>query len=160
MGTVVESQILRETEKCHILHFKTDKEWHRRSALLETVLNNREIQMKTMPGASSVLPISISILSGPNIPSVSHFIPFLNPPFFLVIILPQAWHLISFPASSACQPLTSSRGSTELSVHLAQQPHCLPSPLFPLQGTFSQILVWQAPFCPQILAQVPMPQKT
>lgn len=82
MGTVVESQILKENEKCHILHFKTDKEWHRRSALLETVLNNRETQMKTMPGASSVLPISISILSGPSIPSVSHFILFLNPHFF------------------------------------------------------------------------------
>lgn len=82
MGTVVESQILKETEKCHILHFKTDKEWHHRLALLETVLNNRETQMKTMPGASSVLPISISLLSGPNIPSVAHFIPFLNPPFF------------------------------------------------------------------------------
>ena len=32
--------------------------------------------------------------------------------------------------------------------HLAQQPHCLRSPLFPLQGTFfSHILVWQVPYC-------------
>lgn len=55
MGTIVESQILKENKKCHILHFRTDKEWHRRSALLEIVLNNSETQMKTVPGARKIM---------------------------------------------------------------------------------------------------------
>ena len=125
MGSIVESQILKENKKCHILHFKTDKEWHRRSALLEIVLNNSETQMKTMPGARKIMAqVSVSSLHFYIIwfqySFCFTFYSVLKPSFFfffLVIILPQAWHLIPSPASSASQPFTSSRGTTVFILH-------------------------------------------
>lgn len=153
MGTIVESQILKENKKCHILHFRTDKEWHRRSALLEIVLNNSETQMKTVPGARKIM-AQVSVCS------LHFYIIWVQYSFcftFYSVLKPSFFFFFGHhPASGlAPDPLSSFFCISALHelqgyhcAHLAQQPHCLRSPLFPLQGIFfPHILVWQIPFC-------------
>lgn len=153
MGSIVESQILKENKKCHILHFKTDKEWHRRSALLEIVLNNSETQMKTMPGARKIMAqVSVSSLHFYIIwfqySFCFTFYSVLKPSFFFFFGHHPASGLAPDPLSSFFRISALHELQGYHCVHLAQQPHCLRSPLFPLQGTFfPHILVWQIPFC-------------
>lgn len=166
MGTIVESQILKENKKCHILHFRTDKEWHRRSALLEIVLNNSETQMKTVPGAKKIMAqVSVCSLHFYIIwfqySFCFTFYSVFKPSFFFffVVILPQAWHLIPFPASSASQPFTSSRGTTVLILHSSRIACGLHSFLC---REHSSPISWcgRFLFVIQILTQVSTPQKS
>lgn len=79
-----------------------------------------------MPGASWIFPKSPFLYHWCQYSFYFTFYSILKPSYFLVIILP---HDLAPGPPSTPNPLTSSRGTALLSIPLAQQPHCLLSPL-------------------------------